>query len=431
MSKRLVVGILAVILLVVGCSQPPVETPMPTPTAPSPARLELPQVKVACEYDNVASGDASSATAERIINALKETKVDFVFRGFFKWAPCPVKCSQFQQPDMVRQCENSGSSYELLENALSKIKEELPSVIFCLGVSAGRMGEKPARIEWNPKTGECIEQPELWAMATDPGKWGIDMSKERFQYEYSKSFHRIPKDLDYDHFDWQTPDAYCPDITNPRYQELLVSWAQGLIDAGADAIEVDLLFMQAKWLKSITHDENHPAVKESYEAACKIVDEIHKYGRLQGKDIYVGSWPVLSFNYPAPDFDFVVTSPERREVNSMILDEAKWDRELAAIKNKHGNITVFTFLDTMATTDSQMGIFSQRLSSEEQMKFLKIADDFFEGKGVIFVYPVHGGSMGRDATILSYGYSALYDSKAPEFQTHDTIKELALSKKQR
>ena len=427
MTKRLVFGILSVILLAAGCSQPPVETL--TPTAPSPTTLELSQVKVACEYANVASGGTSSAVVKRIVDILKETKVDFVFRGFFKWAPFPVKCSQFQQPDMVQMCERRGNSYELLENTLSKIKEELPSVIFCLGVSAGMIGQKPARVEWNPKTGECVEQPELWTMATDPGKWGISWSKERFQYEYSKSFHRIPRDLDYDLFDWQTPDAYCPDITNPLYQELLVSWAQGLIDAGADAIEVDLLFMQAKWLKSITRDENHPAVKESYEAACKIVDEIHKYGRLQGKHIYVGSWPAPSFNYPPPDFDFIVTSPERREVKEMILDEAKWDRELTAIKNKYGNITVFTFLDTMATTNSQLGIFSQELSSEEQMKFLKIADDFFNGKGVIFIYPVHGGSMGRDATILSYGSSTLYESKAPEFQTYDTIKELALSKK--
>gem|GEM_PF-2773576 len=37
--------------------------------------------------------------------------------------------------------------------------------------------------------------------------------------------------------------------------------------------------------------------------------------------------------------------------------------------------------------------------------------------------------MGVDATILSFGVSRVYDSLAPEFETYETIKELAQSKK--
>ena len=405
----------------------PTPTPAPTPTAPSPPTLELSQVKVACHYENVPSGWVRQQA--RIINALKETKTDFLWRGFFKYFPCPVKCSQFQQPDMVQMCERQGNSYELLENAISKIKEELPSLIFCAGVSAPTIGKKPGRCEWNPKTGERIERPELWELATDPGKWGINMSKERWQYEYAKRWEWVPKDLDYNLFDWQTPDGYCPDITNPRYQELLLGWMQGLVDAGADAIWIDLLFDQAtEFCRIIGLDANHPAVRESCEAACKIVDEIHKYGHLKGRHIYVGSW-ALPFDYPPPDFDFIVVAPEEREVKEMKLDEAKWDKELTTIKERHGNVPVFAFLDFLFTTDSQLGIFSQRLSREEQIEFLKIADDFFDRRGVIFAYPIRGGNMGSDATILSYGWLNLYDSQAPEFQTYDTIKELAQSKK--
>jgi len=69
------------------------------------------------------------------------------------------------------------------------------------------------------------------------------------------------------------------------------------------------------------------------------------------------------------------------------------------------------------------------LSKEEQREFLKIADEFFSRKGIIFVYPVHGGFMGQDAKILSFGKLKTYDSLAPEFETYETIKELAQSKK--
>ncbi|MFC1904938.1 hypothetical protein ACFLXT_04170 [Chloroflexota bacterium] len=87
MIKRLVFGILAVTLLVTGFSQVPVEIPVPTLTVPSPTTLELSQAKVACLYESVISGGGSSRTMKRIINILKETKTDFVDRGFFKHMP--------------------------------------------------------------------------------------------------------------------------------------------------------------------------------------------------------------------------------------------------------------------------------------------------------------------------------------------------------
>jgi hypothetical protein len=52
----------------------------------------------------------------------------------------------------------------------------------------------------------------------------------------------------------------------------------------------------------------------------------------------------------------------------------------------------------------------------------------FSKKRIIFVYPVHGGWMGDKAEIRSYGKSRVYDSLAPEFQTYETIKELALER---
>lgn len=75
-----------------------------------------------------------------------------------------------------------------------------------------------------------------------------------------------------------------------------------------------------------------------------------------------------------------------------------------------------------------MSVFSQQLSRQEQSDFLVTADNFFSGKGVKFIYPVHGGFLGSGASVLAYGNAAWYDSMAPEFQTYAPIKELAQAK---
>ncbi|RLE93342.1 MAG: hypothetical protein DRJ55_03760, partial [Thermoprotei archaeon] len=68
-------------------------------------------------------------------------------------------------------------------------------------------------------------------------------------------------------------------------------------------------------------------------------------------------------------------------------------------------------------------IFSQYLTKEQQREFLKIVDEFYAERNVIFAYPVHGGFMGYDATKKSFGFYPFYDSLAPEFETYETIKE--------
>jgi len=56
---------------------------------------------------------------------------------------------------------------------------------------------------------------------------------------------------------------------------------------------------------------------------------------------------------------------------------------------------------------------------------------FFSKKGVIFIYPLYGGDMRRLGLVkkFSYGRYNWYDSLAPEFETYDTMKELAQKKK--
>lgn len=75
-----------------------------------------------------------------------------------------------------------------------------------------------------------------------------------------------------------------------------------------------------------------------------------------------------------------------------------------------------------------MVTFNQNLSPAEQEEFLKTLDSFSLSKGIVFIYPLHGGFMGSKVTRLSGGKFRIYDNLSPEFETYETIKELARRK---
>ncbi len=376
-----------------------------------PGKPNLSQVNVASLYERVTDGiyyEPSYRSVDDLINLLNETKTDFIFRGFWRWSPPCPDSTETASPVLIKY----GYSYQQLEEVLAQIKKEMPEVIFCGAIPAQRVN----LVERNPITGKIYKEKETGNMALDPAKWRITtVSKEQLQ--------------DYMRERGVGEGGYFPDITNPEFQELLLSWAKKQIDSGADAIWIDGLFGQARIFKGITKDENHPAVKESYEAASEIVDKIHGYGYSQGRYIYVGTWwAFVELPYPPPDLDFVTVTPSPDEVSSMHLNESKWDSVAEEIKGKRGNVPIFAFIDWAGTTKTPLGRFSQKLTPEEQREFLKLADGFFQRKAINFVYPLHGGFMGQEATILSFNRSKTYDSLAPEFQTYATIKELARNK---
>jgi len=388
-------------------------------------KKNLHQIKVAILYERIGDGKWIGRSIEDEIKIFKETKADFIFRAFWRWSPCPEKYEDLPA-EKRRVYELHGYSYSHLEESISKIKNEIPDVIICGAIPAQIIQRN---LVWNPKTREIIVYPETWDLALDPSKWGINISKEEFQCRFGKTHFWIPTDLDCKDYSPEIASAYFPDITNPKFQELLLSWAERQIDAGVDAIWIDMLFIQAAIHYMQTKDFNHPAVKESYEAACRIVDEIHEYGGRKGKYILVGSWATAAFfPYPPPKLDFVTISPSSIEVREMKLDEEKWNERLKLIRKKFGNIPIFAFIDWAGTIKTPLGQFSQILTKKQQRDFLKIADEFFSQRDVIFIYPVHGGWMGNDAQILSFGKSRVYDSLAPEFQTYNMIRELAQSK---
>ncbi|MCD6236812.1 MAG: hypothetical protein J7K13_02515 [Thermoplasmata archaeon] len=364
----------------------------------------LEDVKVASLYERISPDSRINRTIDDIVRILNETRTEFVFRAWWRWYPCPENVTDPAfPPEYLESVAEVGYTYEHLRKVSIEIKKDNPNIIICGAVPAQFLFKK----EWNPITREILDENATRAMRLDPSKWGID------------------KEL---------PPEYrgFPDITNPDFRELLLSWAKKQIDCGVDAIWIDMLFKQAKILEGLTGDVYHQAVRESYEAACKVVDEIHEYGNQKGKHIYVGTWAYtpLTFSHPPPELDFVTASPRVREVKQRKLNDTKWEFIMNITREKLGAVPIVAFIDWADTTNTPLGVFSQKLSKEEQRRFLEYADRYFRKRGILFAYPVHGGYMGKDAEILSFGELRAYDSLAPEFDTYGTIVELAENRAQ-
>jgi len=410
---------------------------------------QIKNVKVAVWYQTITDYKAFNRTLDDVITHLKETNTDFIFRAFWKYKVIPETCSELPL-NQRKICEKSGYSYENFEKSINEIKKEIPSIIISAGIPTERIDVN----EYNPITGKKYTKNELWEMALDPAKWNIinpktgkPLTKEEFQFNRGKLLGFFPSDwTSPSDYNWREAYAYYPDITNQEFQELQLSWAKKMIDSGADAIWIDMLFAQARIFYKLTKDPCHPAVKEAYEAALKQIDEIHKYAKEKGKYVYVGGWTnFLEIKdskgnpaYPIPNFDFVVNMVWEEEVKNKNLSEERWDTFFAKIKKYLGNDTlILVFMDEAAVRwqDQPLGIFSQYLNKTEQAKFLEMADSFFSRKReefklpITFVYPLHGGWIGTNAKVLSFGKFKIYDSLAPEFQTYETIKELAQKKK--
>ncbi len=403
-------------------------------------------IKVASWYQSITDYKSFNRTIYDVVTHLKETKTDFVFRAFWRYKVIPERCSDLPTQLQRQNCEIAGFSYTHLKNSINKIKNEKPDLLISIGIPTERINAE----ERNPITGDTLETNKTWAMALNPQKWGITnpttggpLTKEEFQFNRGKLLGFFPTQWQSSgDYDWQQAYAYYPDITNPDFQKLQLDWAKKMINTGADAVWIDMLFAQARMFYEITNDPHHPAVKESYEAALKLVDSIHQYGLSKSKYIYVGGWTnflEIDTSYLNPDFDFVVNMIWEDEVMGQTLSEERWDTFFNKVKNRIGNdVLILTFMDEAAEKweDQPLGIFSQLLTKEEQKEFLRTADEFFRKKReefelpIVFVYPIHGGWMGNNATKLSYGKFKTYDAFAPEFDTYETIKELALEKVQ-
>jgi len=407
----------------------PVTASATTPATPA-GITPLNQVKIASVYERVSDGIVFSRSMDDVITILNETNTSLIFRGFYRWEAVPESSTSTMpgySKDYVTNKYNQGYTYQQLKDSIAQIKTARPDTIIVGGIAAQRLN----RIEFNDVTHASYSQSQTWAMAFDPAKLHIsNMDKTTAQCMYGHTLGFVSDNVKCPQgYNPETASAYFPDITNEQYQTLLLSYAQKQIDLGADAIWIDCLYTQAVDVQVLTKNPRHPGVKASYDAAAKIIDQIHEYGEKKyGKQIYVGTWTMFSgFPYPPPAVDFVVARPSPLEIKTGLQD-AYWDSFKKTVTNKVGNVPIYIFLDWDGSAGAPLGTFSQDLTPAEQNTFLQNADAFFTEKGMTFVYPVHGGRFPVDSPRLSFGEFPVYDSLAPEFGTYDTIKKLAQEK---
>ncbi len=402
------------------------------------AMEKLSQVKVVSQYRYVTDGIALGRGLDEVAKIFRETKTDFIFQGWLTQWPCPERCSDLTSKGDKSKCELAGYSYEHLREAVRKIKEEMPGVIFCGGTQAEFL--YPDDVSGRD---EKERRDKTWAMTLDPSKWGVNMSRRDMQCYWARRWGMADrkKECPTEEELKAMMRHYFPDLTNPELQEIFLNRIYKQIDSGADAIWIDMLYAQPYLLKLLTGDENHTAVQDSYKSTSEIVDRIHEYGLKKDKHIYVITWVLIEENnslmllHPNPNVDIAMTSPDPDEIldkKSGKLGQFKkdrLDRGAEIIKSKLG-IPVFARIDYGGTGRSPLKVFSQELTPENQRRFLEIADRFYSDRGIYFIYPIHGGDMGpaKEVKKLSYGKYNWYDALAPEFNTYETIKELAQNK---
>ena len=436
MKKFLIIGIAASILFLVILFA--LEKRSPTEIILN----NLSEVRVAVQYRYVTDGGVINRSVDDVIKIFKEVKADFIFQGWITQKPCPDKCSDLPPQD-ARKCKLFGYSYEHLREAILKIKKEMPNIIFCGGTQAEFL--YPEEAGESHLILEPGDRDKAWKMALDPRKWGINVSKRDIQCYWARRWGYVSKEEPCPSEEElkQKMERYFPDLTNPDFQKIFLERIYKQIDAGVDVIWIDMLYKQARLMEELTKNPNHPAVKESYEAAWEIVDKIHKYGKKRGKYIYVITWvavkqknSIISVPKEYVNVDAAMVSPSPNEVKDKLtgeignFNEELWDKLVKKIREEY-DIPIFAMTDYGGPGRTTLYAFSQELSEEEAKEFLRKADEFFSKKGVIFIYPLHGGDMGRKELVkkFSYGKFNWYDSLAPEFKTYEIIKILAQNKK--
>lgn len=402
---------------------------------------DLGQVKVVAEYTSINSWTTSiNRSVAEVIGELEELNTDFIFLGFrYQYAvpESPEEPPGFFTLDELDLAMQNGYTFSQLKDAISELHRKMPAVIFTAGLGIEFFYAR----DRDPITGVAIDNEKAWSLALDPAEYGLPLSKEAFQCEYGKRKGTFPDASDCSKFDPTKVDVFWPDLNKAAVHDLFLNKARKLIECGADSIWIDMLFTQCEHLLKLTSDINHPAIQQSFESGRRLVDDIRALTNPNGRPTFVGSWIIVLLEdqkvsappYPAPNYDYTVLTPSGQEVSDLKFNEGLWLEALSVTRGYLGqNIPIIARID-VGFKDSPAHVFSQHLSRDRQLDFLKTMDKFLADNRVLFSFPVSGLFMGPwdlgEKKTFAFDSHPVYDSLAPEFQSFDTLKELAAGRK--
>ena len=374
-------------------------------------------------------GDAQRSV-EEAAQILKELNADFVMQGITRQEPCVDTCSRWDSATTKRwECEHMQYAYDLMADAVDTVKSETGAQIGGAALIQFFWAEQwDSEIEFN----KWLTRDDTWELALDPSSFGLPVSKEEFQKWFWKQFKGVditdPKN---------EMDFYLFDPTLSDVQNIFADLLEAQLNCGVDAFWWDMLLLPVSALLHYGVPVEHTAIQEIYEG-CK---EIASFTKKKVTHIMWSYWELehdygLFSKYGAPPVDICLTSIGVNEISSLSMDRTRWDTIQRIVHDIYGDVTHFARID-FGSGRTGLYVLAEELSVEEANEFLTIAEDFFQQRGVLLILPVHGGNPCDPLQIsqglcpkLAYGKYNWYDSLAPEFDTYDTIKSIALGRTQ-
>jgi hypothetical protein len=315
--------------------------------------------------------------------------------------------------------------YSLEDVELQRKSVERKGILYCPTI----LGYPNFRIDFNfdPLTFECYSKEDISKMLLNFGKWGIINPKTGKLYTLEET-QKFLRELGEKKGAWVPENWGVYDLSNEKVIEYHVNKAIALRNVGVKCVWYDLFFqMPAKLSKALHLGYKHPMIKDLYNGACEIID------RAKAQGLIVGTW-INAFYFPyerVPNVDYVTASPTVEEILDLKPDYSRWYKFAELIKQKRPGIPLIIMFDFSQSDELPLAVFSQKLNSEQQSQFLRELDKLAKklekdtGIKVLVAYPVHGPGIGAHAQKLAWGKYELYDALAPEFDTYETIKELA------
>jgi len=376
-------------------------------------------------------GDAQRSV-EEVAEILKELNADFVMQGVFRYHPCVDTCSRWSQWNFAskkEKCEKEQYAYDLMAGAVDTVKAETNAMI-CGGTPIEFFWAEQwdSEIEFN----KWLSRDDVWELALDPAKFSLSVTKEDFQAWFWKRFTgetiSDPK---------KEMDFYLYDPTQSDVQNMLADILEAQYNCGVEAFWWDMLLLPTVSLLFYGVSVEHTAVAEVYKACKQIAEDT----RRKVRHIAWSYWQLedsygLFSKYGALPLDICVVMVSADEVENMMMSEGQWNYIQEIVGNIYGDIPIFARID-YGKGRSPLYVFAEELSVEEANSFLVVAENFLRERDVRLILPVHGGNPCDNTQIaqgkcpkLAHGQFNWYDSLAPEFDTYETIKSIALNRTQ-
>jgi hypothetical protein len=362
----------------------------------------FPKFEPAAVYEpiNAPAGKGGYTTNLLAGSLLANAKTNFVFRGYFWWNQCPgwwpwTVASQVGGNSNI-PCTYQGhlQSLSALSDYIKLLKQKNPNLIFAGGITTSH-----------------LESKDIWANGTVVGS------------NYDSMCAHTPKGEIIDFY-----NGCIANFSNPQWRQFVIGWANKIVDAGVDAIWFDQICMYEKLMMNKGVGDVDDVLSDCANNFAEIAQAVRLHASQSGRTVLVAfNWNAEGIsslynkghgnglNLLFQNVDYVMASTNPADFNTTapyVLTE-----DWPTVKKAVGNLPVITYLDWSGQCDwCQLYKFAQ-LSKQNQINYLTDVDAGTKKNGIIFAYPMWGGS--------DQMYTDRYDSVRDG--TYDTIAQLSNS----